>query len=732
MAWCLAAGRRRRRPSSTRSPTPTTPTSRCQPDGDITAAEWEGLRTLYARRAPLFLRTALPGPRPGARALRPPPRRPRRLGHLRVRLRPVQRARARRARRARLAPRRPPRAAARWRCSPRSALPHSLGLLYEELTAHLGFRRSSDEYKVMAMASYGSPGLPRRASASSCAPTATAASASRDVDLGAFAPPLRAGRRVHRRATPTSPRTVQRRLEEVLLDLARWLHERTGDRDLVMAGGVALNCVANSRLWREGPFERVWVQPAAGDAGTALGAALHVAHALGDDGRADAAPRRSGAAGTTTSSPRGCATAGVAVRAAATTSPTRSPRRSPPTRSSPGSRAARSSGRARSGTARCSPTRGGPRTSSGSTTSRAASSSGRSRRWCSPSARAEIFDGGPIPSPYMLFTHRVRAGLARAHPGRRARRRHGADPDRRPRARSRSWRACSSASRRAPACPSSSTRASTPPGRPMVDDPRDALECFGSAPVDAARHRARSWCAAPGWRGRRRARRGAGRGVTVRRRHPDARGARPCAGCWPRSRRAPGRCPSRSSWSTTGRRGGRSALPRAGPRRPRDACLRGPARAARPRRATPGWRAGRAAWVAFLDDDVEPEPRLARRARRRPRRRRRRRGRRAGADRRAAARRPPPDGLGAQHRRARARALGDGRPGLPARRAGGGRRLRRALPARLPRGRRPRAAGHRARAGGSCTGARAVAPPGAPRAGVACRWPSRPATPTTC
>jgi hypothetical protein len=59
-----------------------------------------------------------------------------------------------------------------------------------------------------------------------------------------------------------------------LLELAAWLHARTGDRDLVLAGGVALNCVANSRLWREGPFERVWVQPAAGDSGTALGARL--------------------------------------------------------------------------------------------------------------------------------------------------------------------------------------------------------------------------------------------------------------------------------------------------------------------------------------------------------------------------------------------------------------------------------------------------------------------------
>ncbi len=76
--------------------------------------------------------------------------------------------------------------------------------------------------------------------------------------------------------------TVQLRLEEVLLSLASWLHERTAEQTLTMAGGVALNCVANSRILREGPFSRIWVQPAAGDAGTALGAALYVAHALGD------------------------------------------------------------------------------------------------------------------------------------------------------------------------------------------------------------------------------------------------------------------------------------------------------------------------------------------------------------------------------------------------------------------------------------------------------------------
>lgn len=76
---------------------------------------------------------------------------------------------------------------------------------------------------------------------------------------------------------------MQVRLEEVELDLARWLHHCTGDNELTMAGGVALNCVANSRLAAEGPFERVRVQPAAGDAGTALGGALYAAHRAGDE-----------------------------------------------------------------------------------------------------------------------------------------------------------------------------------------------------------------------------------------------------------------------------------------------------------------------------------------------------------------------------------------------------------------------------------------------------------------
>src|SRR5215218_5812781 len=250
-----------------------------QPNGDITAAAWEGLRTLYARRAPLFLTTALPGLDPEC-----------------VRWVPHHAAHAgsatfasgfdecavlvldgRGERASHLAGRF---SGGDLEVLAAQELPHSLGLLYEELTAHLGFRRSSDEYKVMAMASYATPDhldafreLVRADGEGGFRVDA--------VDFSRFAPPLAPGAEF----TPAHAAlasTVQARLEEVLIDLARWLHDRTGARDLVMAGGVALNCVANSRLWREGPFERIWVQPASGDSGTALGAAMQVAHELGD------------------------------------------------------------------------------------------------------------------------------------------------------------------------------------------------------------------------------------------------------------------------------------------------------------------------------------------------------------------------------------------------------------------------------------------------------------------
>lgn len=159
-------------------------------------------------------------------------------------------------------------------------LPHSLGLLYEDLTVHCGFMRSSDEYKVMALASYGQPRfLPELREAIQVGDDGGFTIAA--LDLASFTKALPLG------AEPTPEHadlacSVQQRLEEVVLELARWLYDASGGaKHLAMAGGVALNCVANARLAAEGPYETVWVQPAAGDAGTALGAALHVARDLG-------------------------------------------------------------------------------------------------------------------------------------------------------------------------------------------------------------------------------------------------------------------------------------------------------------------------------------------------------------------------------------------------------------------------------------------------------------------
>src|SRR5690606_22087549 len=120
-------------------------------------------------------------------------------------------------------------------------LPHSLGLMYEEVTQHLGFLRSSDEYKVMALASYGRPRfLPELRELIRA--TGDGGFRVDPIDWASFAKPLRKGDDW----TPDHAdlaASVQTRLEEVLLDLARWLHERTGEPYLAMAGGVALNCV---------------------------------------------------------------------------------------------------------------------------------------------------------------------------------------------------------------------------------------------------------------------------------------------------------------------------------------------------------------------------------------------------------------------------------------------------------------------------------------------------------
>ena len=153
--------------------------------------------------------------------------------------------------------------------------PQSLGLLYEEITEHLGFLRSSDEYKVMALASYGRPTfLPQLRDI--VLYQGNGEYAVKKVDWSEVFGPAR------ERGGPTEQKhidiahSLQAVLEETVAQMAQWLHQQTGARHLAMAGGVALNCVMNARLRDEGPFERVWVQPAAGDSGTALGAALWV------------------------------------------------------------------------------------------------------------------------------------------------------------------------------------------------------------------------------------------------------------------------------------------------------------------------------------------------------------------------------------------------------------------------------------------------------------------------
>jgi carbamoyltransferase len=442
---------------------------------DITADEWEGLRTLYAQRAPRFLATL--GLDPGivrfvahhvahaasahlcagapSSAVLVVDGRGERASHLAGHAR----------------------ADGSLEILAAQALPHSLGLLYEELTEHLGFRRSSDEYKVMAMASYGTPrhldtlrDLVRT--------TGDGGFTVAPVDWTAFAPRSE-GEWTDAHADLAC--SVQRRLEEVLLDLARWLHARTGEPTLTMAGGVALNCVANSRIWREGPFDAVWVQPASGDSGTALGAALRVASDLGDRvapmagadlGRSwdeDEIEAWLRAARIDYERPADIADAvaqtladdGVVAwfQGASEYGPRALGRRS---------------------------LLADPRHAAN--LERLNDVKGREQfRPVAPMVReeraAEIFDG-PLPSPYMLFTHDV-------HPQWRERIPAVVHVDGTARIQTVSASreplvaAMLSAFERCTGVPVVVNTSLNTAGRPMVDDPRDALECFGSAPVDA-------------------------------------------------------------------------------------------------------------------------------------------------------------------------------------------------------------------------------------------------------
>ena len=438
------------------------------PTTDVMDELWEGLRTLYVERAPRFLATALPGLDLGV-----------------VRFVPHHVAHAASAY-----------LAAGWRdCATlvldgrgesashlaghvrggrlellaAQRLPHSLGLVYEDLTAHLGFRRASDEYKVMAMASYGEPRFID--DLRPCMYTTG------DGGFHAMPPDWHAFSEASHFDLAAS---VQKRLEEMLLELASWLHAQTGSPRLAMAGGVALNCVANARLYADGPFDEVWVQPAAGDAGTALGAALFVAQSLGDRVR----PMATAALGRSWSEEElgGWLTgAGVAFE------------RVEDIASVVADELARDGivawfqGRSEFG-----PRALGHRSlladpRNAANTERLNDVKGREQfRPVAPMVleqrAGEIFSGR-LPSPHMLFTHQVAPEWAARIPAvvhvDGSARIQTVSPDEEPLM----ARVLEQFEARTGVPVVVNTSLNTA-GRPMVDDPRDALECFGSAPID--------------------------------------------------------------------------------------------------------------------------------------------------------------------------------------------------------------------------------------------------------
>lgn len=350
-------------------------------------------------------------------------------------------------------------------------LPHSLGLFYEDLTEHLGFKRSSDEYKVMAMASYGRPRhlefMRERVYA-----TGDGGFRTEPVDWASFSP-----RGEH---NPDLACSAQRVVEEVLLDLVGWLRAHTDQENLCLAGGVALNCVANTKIHAAGGFDHVWVQPAAGDSGTALGAAL----ALAGDAGEPIEPMSSAALG------RGWTDDEIEAALEQAAVPYERPRDLAAT---VGKALAENQligwfqGRSEYG-----PRALGFRSlladpRDAGNLERLNTVKGREQfRPVAPMVLAEwapeIFSGGPLPSPYMLFVHDVaetwRSRIpAVTHVDGTAR--------------------IQTVDESQPVLHATishfATRTGVPvvvntsfntAGRPMVDSPRDALECFGSSPID--------------------------------------------------------------------------------------------------------------------------------------------------------------------------------------------------------------------------------------------------------
>jgi carbamoyltransferase len=174
------------------------------------------------------------------------------------------------------------------------AFPHSLGLLYSAFTYYCGFKVNSGEYKLMGLAPYGRP-IYKDAILDRLMDLKPDGSFRLDMDYFQYCQGLTmTNGRFHDLfgGPPRSPESsleqrhmdlassIQWVTEEVVLRIGREAAKKTGADKLVIAGGVALNCVANGRLLREGPFDDIWIQPAAGDAGGSLGAALFVWHQL--------------------------------------------------------------------------------------------------------------------------------------------------------------------------------------------------------------------------------------------------------------------------------------------------------------------------------------------------------------------------------------------------------------------------------------------------------------------
>lgn len=152
-------------------------------------------------------------------------------------------------------------------------MPHSLGLLYEKVTEHLGFLHSSDEYKVMALASYGKPEFVKDFR-EMIQLTANGQYIIKDEKLEERFGSARLRHEEFTKHHFNIAHSLQLALEETALEICNWLYNETKEENLCMAGGVALNGVMNAKIRDKGSFKNIWVQPASGDSGTALGAAI--------------------------------------------------------------------------------------------------------------------------------------------------------------------------------------------------------------------------------------------------------------------------------------------------------------------------------------------------------------------------------------------------------------------------------------------------------------------------